>query len=194
MKLSTSARRRLTAPVVYLAALFLLLEDWLWDLGAALMAWLARWPPLHRLETWLQGLRPAAAMAVFVLPALLLFPVKLLALFALARGHAMTGLAVIVTAKVAGAAAVARLYALTRPTLLTIVWFASLLSWFLALKQRWITRLRASAPWREIEALAAAVRRWRRRLPRKRWWPTRVLRRYAARWRARRHRFSDDHE
>ncbi|MBA5605553.1 hypothetical protein H3H36_09290 [Duganella sp. FT3S] len=194
MKLSPTARRRLTAPLVYVAALFLLLEDWLWDLGAALMAYLARWPPLHRLEAWLQGLRPMAAMAVFVLPALLLFPVKLLALFAMARGHAVMGLAVIVTAKVAGAAAVARLYALTRPTLLTIAWFASLLAWFLALKQRWIARLQATAAWREMQALAAAVRRWRRRLPRKRWWPTRVLRRYAARWRARRRRFSDDHE
>jgi hypothetical protein len=163
MKPAHRLRRWLLAPLVYLAALFFLLEDWLWDLGMRLMAWLAQWPPLHRLENWLRRLRPGAALAMFLLPALLLFPVKVLALFAMARGHALAGLLVILLAKVAGAAAVARIYVLTRPTLMTIVWFAATLNWFLPLKERWIERLHASAIWQQLRALRHALAHWRSR-------------------------------
>jgi hypothetical protein len=186
-------RRWLFAPLVYLAALLLLLEDWLWDLGARLMSRIATWPPLHKGETWLRSLRPAAALAVFMLPALLLFPVKLLALFAIARGHAVLGVLAIVLAKLGGAAAVARIYLLTRPTLLTIRWFAATLGWFLPQKERWIARLKASAAWHQLGALRHTIQhamaRWsgRGRAPgggRASWRGTRILRRFAARFAA----------
>nr|WP_315399768.1 hypothetical protein [uncultured Duganella sp.] len=185
--------RRLFAPLVYLAAVLLLLEDWLWNLGARLMARLTAWPPLHRLEAWICRLGPYAALVLFALPAVLLFPVKLLALWAMGNGHALAGLLVIIAAKVVGAAAVARLYLLTRPVLLTILWFARLLHWFLALKQRWIAALRATAAWRRVGALAGRLRSWRRRwsLPahphgRSGWTARfrRLLKRFRARWRA----------
>ncbi|NRR30040.1 hypothetical protein HSX11_07550 [Oxalobacteraceae bacterium] len=182
-------RRLLLAPLIYLAALLLILEDWLWDLGARLMGQLARLPLLRQLEAWIQTLRPRNALLLFMLPAVLLFPVKLLALYAMAHGHALLGVSVIIAAKVAGAAAVARLYLLTRPLLMTIVWFARLLGWFVPLKERWIARLRASKPWREIQALLAAVRgRLRALRPAGRRSSARllrILRRFTARWRAR---------
>ena len=187
MKYFRRLHRWLFAPLVYLAALLLLLEDWLWDLGAALMRRLTAWPPLARLEASICRLGPYAALVLMVLPAVLLFPVKLLALWALANGHALLGLAVIVLAKVVGAAAVARLYLLTRPVLLTIVWFARLLGWFLDLKQRWIARLRATAASRRVQALTERLRCWRQRARRSpRGWTgrfRRLLKRFRARWR-----------
>ena len=137
----------------------------------------------------------ALALAIFVLPAVLLFPVKLLALLAIARGHAFSGIGVIVIAKLGGAAAVARLYKLTRPTLLSLPWFAHWHGRFMETKDRWIARLRATRPWRRVSRLSAALGRARRA-----WWqrlrkgtpgrhnsrPARVLRRFAAFWRARR--------
>jgi hypothetical protein len=192
MKRLYTLRRRLFAPLVYLAALFLLLEEWLWEIGAHWLARLATWPPLRALESLLSRLGPLSAMAVFLLPALMLFPIKLLALFAIARGHALLGLLVFVLAKVAGAAAVARLYALTHPALLRLNWFAWLQCRFLLLKERWIGRLKASAAWRDCQAVLAAVRAWLAAL-RARWaqgrrpariW--RLVRRFSAFWRARR--------
>jgi hypothetical protein len=178
-------QRWLFAPLVYLAALLLLLEDWLWNLGARLMDRLAQWPPLHRLETWICRLGPRAALVLFVLPATLLFPVKLLALWAMAHGHPVLGLLVILLAKLGGAAAVARLYLLTRPVLLTILWFARLLDWFLALKERWIARLRATAAWQRVVLLGQRWRHWRlHAVPHPRSWLARfrrLLKRYRAR-------------
>ncbi|WP_028104794.1 hypothetical protein [Pseudoduganella violaceinigra] len=192
MKRLYTFRRRLFAPLVYLAALFLIFEEWLWDAGARLMIRLSAFPPFRALERLICGLGPAAAMAVFLLPALMLFPVKLLALFAMARGHAIMGLSVFVLAKIAGAAAVARLYTLTRPSLLKLRWFAWLQGRFLAVKERWVARLKASAAWRAYRALVDSVRErlrrwragWRRgRLSAR---PMRVLRRFSAFWRMRR--------
>jgi hypothetical protein len=192
MKRLYTFRRRLFAPLVYLAALFLIFEEWLWDVGARLMAKLSAFPPFRALERIICSLGPAAAMAVFLLPALMLFPVKLLALFAMARGHAIMGLSVFVLAKVAGAAAVARLYALTRPALLKLRWFAWLHFRFIELKDRWIARLKATAAWRECRALVDGVRdglrRWRASWRRGRFSarPMRILRRFSAFWRMRR--------
>ncbi|WP_373988486.1 hypothetical protein [Duganella sp. BuS-21] len=189
MKLFHRFQRWLLTPLVYLAALLLLLEDWLWDLGTRLMNRLSRWPPLHRLEAWICRLGPKAALLLFVLPAALLFPVKLLALWAMAHGYPLLGLGVILLAKLGGAAAVARLYLLTRPVLLTITWFAALLGWFLALKERWIERLRATRAWRQASALAKAFRHWRQHAaPRPGSWLARfrrLLKRFRARWRTR---------
>ena len=195
MKKPYRFRRWLFAPLVYLAAIFLLIEEWLWANGARAMRVLAQFPPLHALEAGIVRLPPYWALAVFVLPAVLLFPVKLLALLAIARGHAFSGIGVIVAAKLGGAAAVARLYTLTRPTLLTLPWFARWHGRFMETKDRWIARLQATHAWRRTSRLSAMLGRARRV-----WWrrlykgrpgrhnsrPARVLRRFAAFWRARR--------
>jgi hypothetical protein len=157
--------RRLLAPLVYLAALALLFEQWLWEAGARVLQRLAAFWPLRALERAIARLPPYAALAVFALPALLLLPVKLLALFAIAHGHLWSGVGVILAAKVGGAAAVARLYMLTRPALLALPWFARWHNAFLALKERWIARLRATRAWRRVRALAVAIARLRRH-----WW------------------------
>jgi len=197
MKKKYRNRRWLFAPLVYLAAIFLLIEEWLWATGARVMQTIAQFPPLHALEARIVRLPPYWALVLFVLPAVLLFPVKLLALLAIARGHAFSGIGVIVAAKLGGAAAVARLYTLTRPALLTLPWFARWHGVFMETKDRWIARLRATHPWRRVSRLSNLLSRARRN-----WWrrlragvrvpgrhnarSTRILRRFAAFWRARR--------
>jgi hypothetical protein len=190
-------RSRLLSPLIYLAALILLMEDWFWDLGLRLVRLIVSWPPLKVLERHIVALRPYPALCAFVLPALLLFPVKVLALVAIASGHPFSGVAVIVVAKVGGAAAVARLYVLTRPALLTLPWFARWHNKFMDLKDHWIGRLKATHAYRRVSMLSAmmrhAARAFLRRLrPRGRFGarhasrPARMLRRFIAIWRARR--------
>lgn len=191
----TNARTRLFAPLVHLAALFLLLEEWCWDVGAWLGAGLARWPLLAALEARVRLLPPWGALCLFVLPGLLLLPVKLLAVVAIAHGHAVSGIATIVVAKLGGAAVVARLYALTLPTLLAVGWFARFHGWFMTLKDHWVGRLRASHAFvqagRLLRAMRRTLRRWRNRRgarfgSRHASRASRVLRRFVVQWRARR--------
>lgn len=197
MKRSHKLRNRLLAPLVYLAALILLFEDWCWDLGIRLVNFIVSWPPLKALETRVKALPPYGALCAFVLPAILLFPVKVLALIAIASGHAFSGVTVIVVAKLGGAAVVARLYTLTKPTLLSLAWFARWHNRFIELKDRWIGRLKATGAFRRVSMLSALMRAAARKVlaqlrpaapsdGRHGSRPARLLRRFVALWRARR--------
>jgi hypothetical protein len=191
-----SLRHRLSAPLVYLAALVLLLEQWTWKVGARIAAVFARLPPLRALEALVRRLPPYPALCVFALPVLLLLPVKLLALMAIARGFPVSGIAGFVLAKLGGAVIVTRLYTLTLPALLTLGWFARWHNPCVIAKDRWIARLRASRAYRRASLLVRSLRRRTRRLLRRLGssvsfgdrhasHSARVLRRLAALWRAR---------
>jgi hypothetical protein len=133
---------------------------------------------------------------VFVLPGLLLFPVKVLAVIAIARGHPASGIAALLLAKLASAMVVARLYVLTLPSLLALAWFARCHAWFIDLKDRSIARLRASLIYQRARDLLRVSRRLLRRLLRRLrrrhsgGRSTRALRRFIVLWRARRRKAS----
>src|SRR6267378_3894314 len=82
----------LAAPFVFLAAVVILIEDWLWEDLARLAAAVGRLPILRSIEAFIAGLPPYPALFFFATPALLLVPVKLVALFFIAHGQATLGL------------------------------------------------------------------------------------------------------
>jgi hypothetical protein len=146
-----------------LLALLILFEEWGWEPLQRLLARLARLPVLRQLEGLVQRLPPAAALAVFVLPSLLLLPVKLAAVALVTQGRPMLGLAVIVLAKLIGTAVVARLFTLTQPALMKLAWFASGYERWTRWKEALLARVRASWAWRTGRALKRLARqRWMR--------------------------------
>ena len=94
-------------------------------------------------------------------------PVKLGALWLIGQGHVVAGAVVIVTAKVAGTAIVARLFTPTRPALMRLLWFAQLHGRWTRWKNALLERVRASRPWRAARVLKHQARRrwqaWRRK-------------------------------
>jgi hypothetical protein len=141
-------KRLLAAPFVFVAALIILLEDWLWDDLQRLAAWIGHLPVLRQLESLIAGLPPYAALAMFATPSLLLVPVKLAALWFIANGQPALGFLVAVGAKVAGTALVARLFTLTKANLLRIGWFSALHERFTAFKARVYGAIKATAVYR----------------------------------------------
>jgi hypothetical protein len=144
----------------WLVALVILFEEWGWEPLMRLAGALARLPPVAWLERRIELLPPRAALTVFLAPTLLLLPIKLLALWIIGQGDALFGLLVIVAAKIAGTALVARLFMLTRPQLMQVAWFANLHERWSAFKEGVIAMVRASATWR----LARAMKAWARRV------------------------------
>src|SRR5258706_4729692 len=118
--LAAAARGALTL----VGALWIFLEEWIWEGMQACMAWIAKLPGVRGCEARTAGLPPYAALVAFLVPAAILVPFKLLAFWLIARGHALLGLEVFVVAKIVGTAFLARIFALTRPALLSIGWFA----------------------------------------------------------------------
>jgi len=139
------------------AALIVLFEEWGWRPLSDLIAWLTRFAPVAVLERWIAGLPPYGALAVFAMPAVLIFPLKLLAVWLLANGHYATATFLFVGAKVVSTALVARIFLLTKPTLMRIPWFARAYDRFLPWKDALFARIRASAVWRYGRVVKARV-------------------------------------
>jgi hypothetical protein len=150
--------RLLRGALLVLAAIVLFIEEWGWRPLTAWAARLAKWPPLARLEAHIVALPPRWALALFIVPAVALFPVKLVALWLIHLGRTTLGVLVIVLAKLIGTALVGRLFILTEPQLMQFGWFARALGWWRATKDRIRASVHGSPAWR---ATRATVRRWR---------------------------------
>ena len=180
--LARVAKRLLAAPFVILAAVVILIEDWLWDDLARLAAAIGRLPILRSVEAFIASLPPYPALLFFATPALLLVPLKLIALFLISHGQATLGVLTIIAAKFAGTALVARIFILTRPQLLRIGWFAWVYERFTAFKVRIYTTVKSTASYQLVHErhlrIRKALRVWRgkrRGFWRRRWQATRRL-------------------
>lgn len=141
-------------------ALILIFEEWGWEPLSRLLGYLARLPLWARMEAFIARLPPYAALVAFFAPALMLLPVKLLALYWISRGHAVLGLAVVLAAKMLGTAAVARLFALTQPALMQMPWFARLYGRWKPWKDALMAQVKNSPVWLAMAARVRAIRRW----------------------------------
>jgi len=139
-------------------AVWIFLEEWIWDSLTAFMAWLGRRRPVRWVEAKVARLNPYAAMAVFLVPVLLLLPAKLLGLWLIGSGRLKSGVLVFVVAKVVGTAIAARIFSLTRRALLTIGWFRSLYTWFTALRDRLYAYVKALRAYQAAKAMLARVK------------------------------------
>jgi hypothetical protein len=153
-------KRLLMPPMIIIAAMIMFFEEWLWNHLTTAMAWVARARIFRWLEARLARLSPYAAMVVFIVPGLLLLPVKIAALFLIARGFAFSGISVIVLAKLIGTAIVARLFTVCRPALLTVGWFRRVYEGILAVKARLYAAIRAMPGWAAAVRLKAAIKAW----------------------------------
>ncbi len=150
--------RGLKAILSWTLALLILFEEWGWVPLSRLLARLGRLPFIGAVERRIQALPPYGALAAVFLPTLALLPVKLAALWLIGQGQHMLGVGVIVAAKLAGTAIVARLFTLTQPALMQLAWFARLYSRWTAWKEGLLSQVRASAAWRAIQRTRAAAR------------------------------------
>lgn len=156
--------RAIRATALALLAVVIFIEEWGWRPLAAFAARLAQWPPVAGLEALIRRSPPRVALILFLVPAVLLFPVKVVALLLIDQGRAMLGLGLIVLAKVGGTALVGWLFLLVEPQLMQFAWFAHALGWWRATKERVMTVVRKSAAWRGAQALRREVRQWLSRI------------------------------
>ncbi len=193
---SRKIRKWLLAPLIYTAAILLLLEQYLWNASKRLLAYLPSIKVIIIIENWVRGLPPYAALAIFLAPTLLLLPVKLLALISITHGHPWMGALVVIVAKLGGTALLTRLYALTQSVLMTLPWFVRCHNTVITTKDAWIAHLRATRAWRQLQRISS-----RMTLLASRWWHAirqnnagahhplghliRLIKKYAARWRDR---------
>jgi hypothetical protein len=129
-------KRTLFAPFVWLAAAIFLIEEFIWDWTARIMARLGAVRMVQAVERRIAALPPRWAFLAFILPSLIFIPAKLLGLHAIAKGHWAIGGAIFISAKIAGFALFSRIFNLTRPTLMDLDWFARFYAWIMHYRNR----------------------------------------------------------
>lgn len=113
--------------LLILLALVFLAEAWLWEHLSPIVAWVVARLPLKRFKEWLadniRDLSPAWTLIVFVVPFILLIPLKFMEVFFLAKRQWLAAIAVLVFAKLLGLGVTAFVFDLTKPKLLQLAWF-----------------------------------------------------------------------
>jgi hypothetical protein len=121
--------RHLKHWLLILLALVFLVEAWLWERLSPVVAWVVARIPLRRFKQWLaqtiRNLPPAATLIVFVVPFLLLLPLKFLEFWLITKRQWLAAAFVLVLAKLFGLGVTAFIFDLTRPKLMQLAWFRS---------------------------------------------------------------------
>ncbi|QWG13547.1 hypothetical protein KMZ29_02025 [Bradyrhizobium sediminis] len=131
---------RLLQPLWVLLAIIFLIEAWLWDHLEPIVAWVVERIPLREFKHWLTAridrLSPAMTLIVFIVPVILLFPLKLFGLWLLTHEYWLSAITTIVFAKFLGVGVTAFIFDVTRPKLLEMEWFEKLYELVLTLRAK----------------------------------------------------------
>ena len=127
--------RRMLRPLWVTLALLFLLEAWLWDHLEPLVARVVNLVPWGRFKDWLRraiaDLPPWAALFVFIIPFIILFPLKFLEVYFIAKRQWFAAGLVLVLAKLLGLGVTAFVFDATREKLLQMAWFQRLYDWLI---------------------------------------------------------------
>ena len=124
------------------------------------MAAFARLPWIERLEAWLVTLPPYGALVCFVLPSILILPIKVIAVAFAAYGKYGLAAVTVIVGKLVGTAVLARLYRILRPKLMSIAWFAWGDTHFFRWRDRAYAFVQSLPGWLAAKALVERARAW----------------------------------
>ena len=150
---------RVLSPVVAILAFLYFLVDALFLPPIRLLGrWLGGFNVFARLGDWIRTLGPYQTLALFLVPLIILEPVKPVAAFLAAKGHYTRSIAVLVIGEILKVTIVERLFHVGRPKLMMIPAFARTYNYVMA----WYAWFEALPPWqavlRHVRALKTQAR------------------------------------
>jgi hypothetical protein len=154
---------RILRPVVFLLATIYFLVDAIFlRVAKSLASWIGEHWIFESLRIWIVSLRPYPTLALFVLPLVVLEPVKPIGAYWVGTGHVATGIIVLVIGEILKLVLVERLFSVSRDKLLAIPAFAWAYWKYRAAKD-WLSSVEA---WQIVRrwSLAAAIRSYATKL------------------------------
>jgi hypothetical protein len=155
--------RRVLTPVVVVAAILYFLIDalFLW-IVRPIARWIGRLQLLEGVRSWIRSLGPYSMLALFLVPLIILEPVKPVGLYLLGTGHFVPGMLVLVIGELLKLTLVERLFHLGKDKLMSIVAFAWAYGWVM----RWLGYLQSLPAWQSVLRLYLAIKARARRVGR----------------------------
>src|SRR3954451_6996584 len=145
----THVNRLLKPIIIAIAVLYFLADAIFATIAHPLARWLGDARVLARLRGWIRSLRPYPSLALFVVPLVILEPVKPVAAYLAATGQVRMGLMVLIVGEILKLVLVERLFTINRDKLLSIPAFA----WGYG-------KYRLAKDWLESTEAWQIVRRW----------------------------------
>ena len=146
--------RALSPVVAVLAALYFLIDAVFLPPLRLLGRWLGRFDIFTRLGGWVRSLGPYQTLALFLVPLIVLEPVKPVAGILWLKGHHMQSLTVLVVGEILKVTIVERLFHVGRDKLMTIAAFA----WTYNYAMAWIAYFESFAAWQAMRRYVTAIK------------------------------------
>lgn len=149
--------RALATIVVVVWALF---DDLLFPLVRPLIRWLSSLSLFEALGAAIARLPPYAVLVLLAVPFVLIEPLKLVALYWIATGLFVRGVALLVISYLLSIFTLDRIYHAGHVPLMRIGWFARLMRWIVRLRDHAFAIAKSTAAWRWAAETTSAVRTW----------------------------------
>jgi len=147
--------KKLTTPIVVVLAIAYFVVDALFvSIIRPILAHFERLPVFARIDAWIRRRGPYTSLALFLVPVILLEPVKPYGFYLIAEDHLVSGVTIIVLGEILKITVVERLFHINKDKLLSIRAFA--LVYFFVMK--WLARLKALPPWQWVMRQVTAIK------------------------------------
>jgi hypothetical protein len=166
--------RQIATPIILaIAIVYFLIDALVLSLLRPAIEWVASFKPFARLRRWIESLGPYPTLGLFLVPILILEPVKPVGFYLLGTRHFLAGTAVLAIGEILKIVIVERLFHIAKPKLMTIRAFAVVHDYVVG----WIDWLQALPPWQMMMRWVRALKLRARLIARSTW------RRIADAWR-----------
>jgi hypothetical protein len=155
-----SARRIASLIVLPFAILYFVIDAVFVSLLRPLVRRLAMLPILAGLGRWVRRLGPYQSLVLFLVPIIVLEPVKPVAAYLFASGHPIDGALLLAIGELLKITVVERLFHMKRDELLSIAWFARLYRFVVG----WLDWLKTLPPWRAATRIVEQMKQTARQL------------------------------
>jgi hypothetical protein len=146
---------RILKPFVFLAAAVYFLVDAIFlTIARPVARWLSDHWVFDSLRTWIVSLRPYPTLALFMVPVLVLEPVKPVAAYLTAEGHIRLAITVLVVGEILKLVLIERLFCISRDKLMSIRAFAWCYAKWCQARQ-WAESFKA---WQQVRRMSLVAR------------------------------------
>jgi hypothetical protein len=147
MTLRTILKNIFEAFVVVVAAVYFVIDALVLSILKPLLRKIANLKLFKFIAPWIASLGPYPTFALFVVPLVLLEPIKPFSAYLIASGHFIFGMLVLVLGEVLKITIVERIFYIGRDKLMTIKAFA----WTFNFVSGWLTWIQTLPPWQAVK-------------------------------------------
>lgn len=153
--------KRILEPFVFVvAAIYFIIDALAFSVLKPVLKKIANLRLFNFIARWVASLGPYPTLALFLIPLILLEPVKPLSAYLVASGQFKLGMLVLVLGEMLKITVVERIFYIGRDKLMTIKAFA----WGYNFVAGWLTWIQALPSWQAVKHSFAGFIRWARRL------------------------------